>query len=153
MMIRIRTRTLITAGAIASVIVLLVSLTLMTDRPTVAASPLLGFTATPTTPPTNTPQPPTDTPEPTPLPPPTATPRPQSKKPSQPAPTATPIPLLPISGGGGLSGLVFWAMGGAAVLLGSLLGGWEWARSRRSSRLESVVERIRTWVEWVVRRA
>jgi hypothetical protein len=72
------------------------------------AAPLLGFTDTPP-PPTNTATPP-----------PTATSRPGGgeKKPSGPLPTATLIPILPISGAEAGRSVAPWVFGGIALFLG-----------------------------------
>jgi hypothetical protein len=126
-----RTRIWITAGVITSVIVLLLVSAFVTDRPTFAASVKLGFTSTPTVPPTATLEP---TPTNTPLPTPTNTPRPRPKKASQPAPTPTPVPLLPISGRGMLAGAPYWILGGAMLLVGGLVRAWTAIRADKAKR-------------------
>ncbi|MEE8389284.1 MAG: hypothetical protein V3S14_00600 [Anaerolineae bacterium] len=133
-----RTKVLITMGIVSLVIAVLLSFTLLLGRPTTVANAALGFTLTPTSPPTATLVPPTATlvPPTATLVPPTATPpppptkKPSSKPAATPIPTPTPIPILPISGGDRPQTWIFWALGVTALLCGLMLR--ERDRSRRA---------------------
>ncbi|MCP4542248.1 MAG: hypothetical protein GY832_34430 [Chloroflexi bacterium] len=124
-----RAKKLTTVGVIQIVIAMAFFLTLLFSRPVTATRAVLGITSTATlaSGPTSTPVPqPTSTLAPiTPLPSPTSPPAPTSR-PSEPkatsvAPTPTPIPILPLSGGeAGQSDLLFWAVGSAILLIGWL---------------------------------